>query len=219
MTLWNSFGYFNSFGIFEQYYATELGLSLSTLSWTGSIQVFLLLGIGTFSGRLFDAGYFRSLVAVGAFLQLLGIFMTSLATQYWQVFLAQGLCTGIGAGIIYCPVMANVSIYFDKRRALAIAIVTSGTATGGVVYPVIAQQLLPKVGFGWTVRCMGFVMLFNFVIIAFFSHSRLPPRQSGPLIELAAFRELPYALFTIGIFLSLWAVYIGYTYVRYISLL
>lgn len=180
--------------------------------------MFLLLGIGTFSGRLFDAGYFRSLVLVGSFLQLLGIFMTSLATQYWQIFLAQGLCTGIGAGIIYCPVMANVSTYFDKRRALAIAIVTSGTATGGIIFPVIARQLLPKVGFGWTVRCMGFVMLFNFVIIVSFSHSRLPPRQSGPLIELAAFRELPYTLFAIGIFLSLWAVYIGYTYVCRTSL-
>ncbi|KAI1078898.1 MFS general substrate transporter [Whalleya microplaca] len=215
LTLFNNFGYFNSFGIFEQYYSTRLGLDLSALSWTGSIQVFLLLGIGIFTGRLFDAGYFRSLVVAGSVLQLLGTFMTSLATSYWQIFLAQGLATGIGAGLMYCPIMANVSTYFDKKRALAIALVTSGTATGGVVYPVIAQQLLSKAGFEWTVRCMGFVMLFNFAIIIVFARRRLPPRPSGPLLELDAFKELPYTLFSVGIFLSLWAVYIGYTYINH----
>ncbi|KAI0002622.1 major facilitator superfamily domain-containing protein [Xylariaceae sp. FL0662B] len=215
LTLFNNFGYFNSFGIFEEYYSTHLGLNLSTLSWTGSIQVFLLLGIGVFTGRLFDAGYFRSLVVAGSVLQLIGTFMTSLASSYWQIFLAQGLATGIGAGLIYCPVMANVATYFDKKRALALALVTSGTAIGGVIYPVIAQQLLAKVGFGWTMRCMGFVMLFNFVVIIAFARRRLPPRPSGPLVELAAFKELPYSSFSVGIFLSLWAVYIGYTYINH----
>ncbi|KAL7621171.1 hypothetical protein AAE478_008488 [Parahypoxylon ruwenzoriense] len=200
LTLFNNFGYFNSFGIFEQYYSTHLGLSLSTLSWTGSIQVFLLLGIGTFAGRLFDAGYFGSLIVAGSVLQLFGTFMTSLASSYWQIFLAQGVATGIGAGLIYCPMMANVATYFDKKRSLAIAIVTSGTASGGVVYPIIAQQLLSSAGFPWTVRCMGFVMLFNFAVIIAFARRRLPPRPSGSLIELDAFGELPYALFSINHF-------------------
>ena len=217
MELFNTFGYINSYGLFEAYYVEHLGLSLSAISWAGSTQTFLLLSIGIFSGRLFDAGYLRPLLIVGSAAQLLGVFMTSLATQYWQLLLAQGICGGIGAGLAYCPIIACVSTYFSKKRTMAITIATAGTSTGGVVFPVIAQQLLPRVGFAWTVRCMGFVMLFNAVIIILIARPRLPPRKSGSLIELSAFKELPYTLFTAGTFLVLWTVYICYNYVSVVN--
>lgn len=49
----------NSFGVFQTYYVNSLGKSPSDISWIGSIQVFLVFFIGTFTGRLTDAGYFR----------------------------------------------------------------------------------------------------------------------------------------------------------------
>ncbi|EKJ70956.1 hypothetical protein FPSE_08870 [Fusarium pseudograminearum CS3096] len=131
-----------SFGIFEQYYHQELGFSLSSTSWIGSIHLFFLFALSTISGRLFDAGYFRHLLIIGSFLQLLGLFMASISTEYWHLFLAQGVCSGIGAGLAYCPVMACVSTYFTKKRAFAIAVVTSGSATGGIIFPIIAQQVI-----------------------------------------------------------------------------
>lgn len=72
--------------------------------------------------------------------------------RYWQLFLAQGVCTGIGNGLLFCPCLAVLSTYFSKKRSLAIGIAASGTATGGLIYPAIVQQLLHKVGFPWTVR-------------------------------------------------------------------
>jgi hypothetical protein len=62
------------------------------------MQIFLLFFIGTYSGRATDAGFFKLTFAIGSFFQILGIFMTSLCTKYWQLFLAQGICTGIGNG-------------------------------------------------------------------------------------------------------------------------
>ncbi|RYP17210.1 hypothetical protein DL765_004666 [Monosporascus sp. GIB2] len=215
LALFNTVGWFNSYGIFQQYYTSELGLSLSAISWTGSIQVFFLTLVGAFSGRMFDAGYFRSLVVGGSLLQILGVFMASIATQYWQLFLAQGVCGGLGAGIVYCPMIACIATYFSKKRALAIALVTSGSATGGVAYPLIAQQLPSKVGFPWTMRIMGFIMLFNAVIMLIWARSRLPPRPRGPLIEWAAFRELPFTLYTIGVFCLLLSVYLIYNYINH----
>ncbi|KAL7626540.1 hypothetical protein AAE478_003312 [Parahypoxylon ruwenzoriense] len=215
LALFNTFGWFNSYGIFQDYYTAELNLPLSAVSWTGSVQVFLLACIGMFSGRMFDAGYYRSLIAIGSVLQLLAIFMASLATEYWQLFLAQGVCGGLGAGILYCPVIACVATYFSRRRALAIALVTSGGATGGIVFPVIAQQLPEKIGFPWTMRCMGFVVLFNATVMLIFARTRLPPRARGPLVEWAAFKELPYAFYTAGAFCLLWAVYLIYNYINH----
>lgn len=44
--------------------------------------------------------------------------------------LAQGVCVGIGSGMVYVPSLAMVSISFVKHRALALATVTSGAAIG-----------------------------------------------------------------------------------------
>ncbi|KAH6994769.1 MFS monocarboxylate transporter [Fusarium venenatum] len=215
LEVFNTFGYSYSFGIFEQYYHHELGFSLSSTSWIGSIHLFLLFILSTISGRLFDAGYFRHLLIVGSFLQILGLFMASISTEYWHLFLAQGVCSGIGAGLAYCPVMACVSTYFTNKRALAIAVVTSGSATGGIIFPIIAQQMMYVHGFPWTIRCMAFVILFNAIIVVALAKELLLPRKNGPFFEFAAFREMPFVLFSCGSFLILWSVFIGPSYINH----
>ena len=82
------------------------------------------------SGPLFDLGYFRSMLIVGNFLVVFGIMMLSLSKTYWQVFLSQGVCMGLGAGLLYIPSLALVGVWFSKKRALAMGIVMSGIAVG-----------------------------------------------------------------------------------------
>lgn len=60
---------------------------------------------------------------------------------------------------------------------------------------------------------MGFVILFNTALIFTLMRPRHASRIKGPLVEWAAFREAPYSLFTIGIFLALWGVYFASFYV------
>ncbi|KAF3492340.1 uncharacterized protein GIQ15_01857 [Arthroderma uncinatum] len=100
---------------------------------------------------------------------------------------------------------------------MAMAITSGGGATGGIVFPLVAQQLLPKLGFPWTMPVMGFIMLANAMVVIAFMRGRLPPRKSGPIVEWSAFRELPYVLFCIGGFLNLWAVYFAYSYISTFS--
>ena len=213
LMVFNTWGYINSFGIFQAYYVTNLGRTPSEVSWVGSVQTCLVFLVGTFSGRGLDAGYYRPILIAGVTLEIFGIFMTSLSTSYWQLFLAQGVCQGLGDGLMFCPTVALISTYFSTRRTIAISCVASGAATGGIIFPLIAQQLLPKLGFAWTVRVMGFVVLANSVIIIAFIRTRVPPRTSGPLIEWVAFKELPYVLFTAAMFLILWGTYFAYYYV------
>ncbi|KAI9811855.1 MAG: hypothetical protein M1827_005206 [Pycnora praestabilis] len=213
LIIFNTWGYINSFGVFQTYYVSALNSAPSDIAWVGSVQIFLLFFVGTFSGRMTDAGYFRPSVGVGCLLQLIGVFMTSLSTKYWQLFLAQGVCTGLGNGLVFCPAIAVVSTYFSKKKAVAIGLAACGTATGGVVFPVIAQQLLPKIGFGWTVRIMGFIMLATMSIVMAFARTRLPPRKTGPLVEWSAFKELPYALYAASITLLFWGLYFAFFYI------
>lgn len=210
----NSWGYLTSFGIFQSYYTTSLGATPSAISWIGSVQIFLLYLIGTFSGRALDAGYYHAVLACGSLLRVIAVFMTSISPQYWQLFLAQGICKGLGDGLVFCPTISLVATYFSRNRVFAMACAASGGATGGIIFPVIAQQLLPKIGFAWTVRVMAFVICFNSVVVLSIAHVRLPPRRTGPLVEWSAFKDLPYTLFCVGMFLNLWAVYFAYFYVN-----
>lgn len=125
-----TWGYVNSFGSFQAYYTSVLPEPPSTISWIGSIQVFLTFFIGAFSGRLLDAGLFVPTLFVGGVLQLLGIFMMSLSTKWYQLLLSQGVLTGIGGGIFFCPSMGLIATYFSGRRALAVGIVTTGNSVG-----------------------------------------------------------------------------------------
>jgi MFS family permease len=133
-------------------------------------------------------------------LHLLGNFTAAQATEYWQLLLSQGLCIGLGNGMVSVPTLAIMSTYFQKRRALAFALAATGSATGGIIFPAIVRNLLPQVGFAWTMRCIAFVQMVGFAFAAVFARSRIPPRKAGPMIDWAGFRDLPYILYSIGAF-------------------
>ncbi|KAF4987392.1 hypothetical protein FDECE_15452 [Fusarium decemcellulare] len=210
-------GIINSFGVFQPYYADMLSRSPADISWIGSFEVFFLFFVGTFTGRMTDAGYFRQLYALGFFLVVLGIFATSFCKTYWQFFLAQGICMGLGNGCIFCPSMATISTYFEKRRALAMGVAAAGSATGGLIYPSIVRQMLPTAGFSWAIRTIGFVQFATLGVGAFFLKSRIPPRRSGPLVEWAAFKEMEYSFYVLGSFMCFWGVYFAFYYLAAFS--
>ncbi|KAK3114055.1 hypothetical protein LTR53_007986 [Teratosphaeriaceae sp. CCFEE 6253] len=213
LTIFNTFGYTTAFGSFQTYYEETLNVSPSTISWVGSVQLWLLFFIGTFSGRALDAGYFRHVYLAGCFLQLLGIFTTSVATQYWQLFLSQGLCMGLANGLQFTPTMGLTSTYFVRKRALVLGIGALGSCTGGVLFPILVQQLLPRIGFGWTIRIIGFIMLAVDIVTVAFYRTRLPPRRTGPIVEWAALHEAPYMLFCAAAFFFFWGLYFAFFYV------
>lgn len=209
-----SWGYPATFGVYQLYYKDSLQLPQAQISWIGSVQLFLTFVSCTVSGRLADAGYVKTTLAVGSFMVIFGTFMTSIATQYWQIFLAQGVCTGLGLGIMFMPPLTVINSYFKRKRAFALAIAATGTGIGSVIFPATIQYLIPKVGFGWAVRVSAFVALVICVTATIVLKPRLKPRRTGPWVEWSAFREGPYVLFTMGAFFTFWALYFGFFYIN-----
>ena len=134
MLTWHTFdrGVINSFGAYQEYYSSDLlrDRSASQISWVGTIQGFLLEVLGIFVGPLFDLGYFHSLIFIGSFLIVLGTMLLSLCTTYWQIVLAQGICIGLGSGLIFVPGVAIVAASFTRRRPIAIGLVASASSVG-----------------------------------------------------------------------------------------
>ena len=130
------------FGAYQAFYQSEnkLDVSASAISWIGSLQAALCLVLGIVTGPLYDRGYFYHLVYAGSFLVVFGQMMLSLSNSYYQAFLAQGVCMGIGAGLAFLPAFCILVTYFDRQLEVAVGIATTG---GGVGEHILVEFIGP----------------------------------------------------------------------------
>ncbi|THC89638.1 hypothetical protein EYZ11_010914 [Aspergillus tanneri] len=213
----NSWGLLNAFGVFQSYYQSDLipSYSSSSITWIGTVQGFLLFLVGVIVGPIFDKGYLRSLVAIGAFLVVFGLMMTSLSTKYYQLFLAHGVTVGIGCAFLFLPSIAIVATYFTSHRAVATGITASGGSIGAVIYPIMFHKLIDQVEFAWTTRIIAFVALAGLSVSLLVLKRRLPPpKQSRSLLDLGALKETPFLVFAFGLFCSFVGLYYPFFYLQ-----
>ncbi|KAH8433192.1 uncharacterized protein LDX57_010825 [Aspergillus melleus] len=213
-------GIINSYGVFQTFYEGDFlqDTAPSKISWVGSLQSFLIMFLGVLSGPIYDAGYAMPLLFVGSFLVVFGHMMLSLCHTFWQVLLAQAFCVGIGGGLIFVPSIAILSTYFTTRLPLVVGIAAAGSSIGGVIYPILIHRLLNMVGFGWATRVAGFVALFGLSISALVLRVRTLPASRRKLIDGAAFRETPYTLCNIGLFLCFMGLYTPFYYIQSVAI-
>jgi MFS family permease len=189
-------GFITSFGMFQAYYTSNRVSSPSNISWIGSMMIFFLMLIPLWSGSASDVGHFKLVLRAGIGLWLVGIFTTSVCHEYWQFLLAQGVCIGLANGCMFVPTMSVVSTYFDpSRRSLAIGLILCGSATGGMIFPIMLNRLFGIIGFGWAVRSFGFMALALLVLAERLLKKRLPPKDSARLFESSELKDIVFVLF------------------------
>ena len=111
------------------------------------------------------------------------------------------------------PGMAAVGQYFMKKRGAALGLAVAGSSLGGVIFPIALSKMLynPSLGFGWTVRICGFIMLALLLPAILAIRARLPPRKNQ-LLLLGAFKEPTYVTLIASIFLMMLGVFIPIFY-------
>lgn len=124
----------------------------------------------------------------------------SVASTYWQLILSQSVAIGLGAGFLVCPIMSVASTYFSKKKALAFGIITCGNSVGGLVYPAMARQLLPTVGFGWALRAMAFVQAATMIFVLVVARARVQPKKDASVWAFAPAVDLEYGFYLVGSF-------------------
>ncbi|KAM0752225.1 MFS general substrate transporter [Meredithblackwellia eburnea MCA 4105] len=187
IALLTSFGLSNSWGVFQDHLKlAELShYSPSAISWIGSVNLAIVFLSGLPSGRLFDAGHFRILLAGGSIMYLIGIYMMSLSKDYYQVFLSYSVCLAIGSGFIFTPTVSVVGSYFFRKRAVMIGICTGAAAVGSVAYPIMLNKLFASKGFGPAVRIVAYMQTGCFIAAnLLMRHRKLPPKVQPPILPL-----------------------------------
>lgn len=215
--LFCSFGWINCIGVFQEYYQQNLlsQYSSSTIAWIPSCEVCMMFIGGPIFGFIFDCYGPRYLLLFGSFFHVFGLMMTSLATKYYQFMLAQAICSALGASAVFYPAMNSTSTYFFKKRAQAFGIMASGSSLGGVIFPIMVQRLLPKIGFPWTMRAVAFLIMGMLIIANLTVKSRLPPNPRKFDIKqfLRPLREPAFNLLCLGSFLYCFGMFLPFNFI------
>ncbi|MCJ1405567.1 hypothetical protein MMC11_008795 [Xylographa trunciseda] len=210
------------FGTFQAFYQRNLlsSYSPSAISWIGTVNATFLISTGVLAGPLFDRGYVRQLMVLGCFMAVFGEMMLSLSTEYYQIMLSQGFCSGIGAGLLYVPTIAMISTTFTTKRALAMGLVTSGASVGGVLFPIIFIRLQPQIGFPWTVRVLAFIQLAcatAAVSLLFIETPAPKPKPPRHLIDWQALKDHTFQAYCVANFLMFMAYFVPLFYVPFFA--
>ncbi|TGO38642.1 hypothetical protein BHYA_0070g00110 [Botrytis hyacinthi] len=175
-----SLGIYDTAGVFEVLISESIlpEESSPTLGWIFSIYAFVNWICGVQIGPTFDAMGPRKLLIAGTICTLIRIFALSFCTEYYQIILSFSKSTGIGSSLLLTPSMGCVAHWFMERRGLASGIAFVG-GFGGVLFPLMIQSLLPQVGWEWSIRILGFVLLLLCFVNVTFCRSRIPPRKGA----------------------------------------
>ena len=71
----------------------------------------------------------------------------------------ESLLTGSGFGLIHLPATVSVATYFDKKRAIATGIATTGLGFGAFTFAPIINLLGDHFGWSWTLMMIGGVVI------------------------------------------------------------
>ncbi|KAF7336270.1 MFS domain-containing protein [Mycena venus] len=212
----STFGYVNAWGVFQAYYEENMlqDVSASNIAWIGSIQYSLVFINGLITGRLFDLGYFKIPFFAASCLLVMCTFLVAQCTRYWEFVLCQGLATGLACGMIFGPTVGVMGHWFKRKRGLALGLNAVGSSIGGTVFPIAAKKLIPLVGFQWTMRICGFILIFTLGFANLTLARRLPPKDvKGGLLNLRAFRSPQFTIYCISGFIAFLGLYTVLTYI------
>lgn len=220
----NCWGIGNAFGLFQAYftYVYLPGTSPSTIAWIGSTQLCLVFGLGVPVGRLVDLGFFRAMFHGGTLLMIIGLFTSSVCTQFWSLWLTQGLVTGFGMGMVFCSgTLALMSWFEEKKLGVAMSLAAAGSCVGGIVYILLARHFLVTNGFPTTMRILGGVVAATMIPpnLIFRMRQQTPRQLHKPTtptprpLGLRVFTHPAYLCAAAGMFLTFLGVYFGFVYI------
>lgn len=216
-----AFGLMNTVGTYQAYIATHqlYSYSESSIGWIFSVYIFLAFGAGVQAGPIFDMYGPLYLVIFGSICTFLSIMLLGVCTAYWHFMLVFGVLGGLGTAFIFTPSVSAVGHFFNEKRGNATGLATCGGALGGVIFPLMLQSLIPKVGWEWATRIQGFIYILLLLLAIVFIRSRLPPRPGGSVLpDVQVFKDPAYALVTFGSFFLELGLFIPIAYITSFSL-
>jgi len=135
---------------------------------------------GILMGRLSDRFGVRAPVFIGAISLALGFIAAGVSQNLLQFSAAQGLLIGLlGTSATFVPLVADISLWFTRRRGIAVAIVMCGNYLAGAVWPPVMQYFIDHSGWRATYIGTGVFCLIAMPLLALALKGKPPAIADG----------------------------------------
>ena len=167
-----------AWSVFRVPLAKQFGWSISEITLTFTISIFVL-GVAAFFGGLWLNRKGPRIVALtGGALYGLGVFLASFSHNLWWLYLSYGVIGGIGLGLGYIVPVAVLVKWFPDRRGLITGIAVGGFGAGALITAPVATRLIQSVGVLSTFAYLGVAYLIVTVVTGLFMQN--PPNGWKP---------------------------------------
>ncbi|MEO8751416.1 MAG: MFS transporter [Casimicrobiaceae bacterium] len=167
---------------------TEFGVARADASLPYTLT---MIGFGFSSilmGKLSDRFGVMVPVVIGTIALGLGYAAAASATSLWQLTLAHGLLIGVGSAATFAPLLAHMSLWFARRRGIAIGIFASGNYLAGTVWPPVVQHFIGTDGWRDTYFGIAIIVVATMLPLALLLR-RPPPSAEMPAPAGSAVRS------------------------------
>ncbi|ELK17132.1 Monocarboxylate transporter 14 [Pteropus alecto] len=117
-------------GVLNVEWLEEFHQSRGLTAWVSSLSMGITLIVGPFIGLFINTCGCRRTAIIGGLVNSLGWVLSAYAANVHYLFITFGVTAGFGSGMAYLPAVVMVGRYFQKRRALAQGLSTTGTGFG-----------------------------------------------------------------------------------------
>jgi MFS family permease len=142
----------------------------------------LMIGFGVggiLMGRLADRRGVMVPLLIGAASLGLGYALAAKAGSIWTFALAHGLFIGVlGSATAFAPLIADTSLWFVRRRGIAVAVCASGNYVAGAIWPPIVQHFVATIGWRDTYLAFGAFCFVSMTVLALFMRRRPPTHDA-----------------------------------------
>jgi OFA family oxalate/formate antiporter-like MFS transporter len=168
-----------AWSVFRIPLARQFGWSISEVTLTFTICIFVL-GISAFFGGLWlNRRGARVVALTGGALYGVGVFLASFSDHgLWWLYLSYGVIGGIGLGFSYIVPVAVLVKWFPERRGLITGIAVGGFGAGALITAPVATRLIQTVGVLHTFAFLGAAFLIVTLISGSFMQN--PPEGWKP---------------------------------------
>jgi len=132
----------------------EFGISRADASFPYTL---LMIGFGigcVVMGKLADRVGIVPVIVLGAVSLGIGFIACGWVSGITAYALVQGLFIGLlGSSTTFVPLIADTSLWFVKRRGVAVAVCASGNYVAGAIWPPVVQHFVETAG--WRPTCIG----------------------------------------------------------------
>jgi len=168
-----------AWSVFRVPLAKQFGWSISEVTLTFTISIFVLGFAAFFGGLWLNRKGPRVVALTGGVLYGAGVFLASFSHNLWWLYLSYGVIGGIGLGLGYIVPVAVLVKWFPDRRGLITGIAVGGFGAGALITAPVATRLIQSVGVLSTFAYLGIAYLIVTVVTGLFMQN--PPDGWKPV--------------------------------------